>query len=486
MSEESGARRALTIDDLVIRASSHTPFFGVYLATHAIPDALCMCHASVGCKVKTQHHLVDHDGVADGHNRMRYSQFIDEDLIQGSTQQLEDEIGAFQARRQSQIVVIDSSTPISLQGQSLAPVCARLEAKTGVHIVAVDARNYDADLWQGYDAAMATILQRQTWPDLSETVENEVAVLGYPFDRYEPDHTGTVAELRRLLFGIGLEARAVWLAGEPYATLQQVTRARHIVLLPWAQERTEKALRDAGRLPIRAGLPMGLDGTARWLSAVAAATDGDAGGASSGRVSRAERVLRHENARVKELYALAHRRLSGRGFAAFGEAPRTAGVAALLMEVGMVPVCLGTTHFSLGGPQEAIAMLSRDFGRTLPEGVLWLQDPTPAQQRALAHERAVLFANHGPRGPNRGDSAAQDYAGPVGPLPALARVEVAIGTTLDRDQFEEATIPWVEFGYPSERYHALFPAPWLGPNGALRLLERVLAALEMHDQRGGR
>ncbi|MEY3014049.1 MAG: hypothetical protein RIT45_2784 [Pseudomonadota bacterium] len=41
----------------------------------------------------------------------------------------------------------------------------------------------------------------------------------------------------------------------------------------------------------------------------------------------------------------------------------------------------------------------------------------------------------------------------------------------------------MEFGYPSERHHTLFPAPWLGPNGALRLLERVLGALEMADRR---
>ena len=495
----------LSLDDLVIRASSHTPFFGVYLASHAIPDSLCMCHASVGCKVKTQQHLVDHDGVADAHNRRRYSQFIDEDLIQGSTQQLEEEIAAFQGRRDSKVVLIDSSTPISLQGQSLAPVCRRLEDKLGVHVVAVDARNYDADLWQGYDAAMATLLARQDWPALDQTVADEIAVVGYPFDRYEPDHTGTVAELRRLLFGIGLQARAVWLAGEPYATLQRITQARHVVLLPWAQEHTEKALRAAGRTPIRAGLPMGLDGTSRWLRDIAKAVDAaerdqpppPSDAKAGSRLQRAERVVQHENARIKELYALAHRRLSGRGFAAFGEAPRVAGVAALLMEVGMIPACLGTTHFSLGGPVEVERMLREQFGRELPGGVHWLADPTPAQLRSLARDRAEFWGRSGPSrgqggddrrdgGPRGGDGA---YAGPPpndGALPALARAEVVVGTTLDRDELEAADLPFVEFGFPSERYHAIFPAPWMGSNGALRMLERVLVALEMRDGGGRR
>lgn len=462
---EAGPKPPTTLDDLVIRASSHTPFFGVYLATHAIPDSLCMCHASVGCKVKTQPHLVGHDGVADAHNRMRYSQFIDEDLIQGSTQQLEDEIIAFQRRRESQVVVIDPSTPISLQAQPLDRLCARLEEKTGVHVVHVDARNYDADLWQGYDAAMATILARQTWPALAETVNNQIAIVGYPFDRYEPDHTGTIAELRRLLYGLGLEARAVWLAGEPYATLQQITQARHVVLLPWAQKLTERALRKAGRTPIRAGLPMGLDGTASWLRHIAAQTGVDR--------KRAEKVIRHENARVKALFGLAHQRLAGRGFAAFGEAPRVAGMAAVLMEVGMVPYVLGTTHFSLGG-SDAVRQLLRDYaGRELPDVTQLIEDPTPMALRRLARGRASLLDPTG-RLVRPPENAA---------IPALARAEVGLGTTLDREQLAEARLPWVEVGYPSELHHCLFPAPWMGPNGALRLLERVLGALEERLER---
>ena len=53
-------------------------------------------------------------------------------------------------------------------------------------------------------------------------------------------------------------------------------------------------------------------------------------------------------------------------------------------------------------------------------------------------------------------------------------------------ELEAAALPFVEFGFPSERYHAIFPAPWMGTNGALRLLERVLVALEMRDAGGRR
>ncbi|MCO4763094.1 MAG: hypothetical protein KC502_16370 [Myxococcales bacterium] len=458
MIDDGPVRKPTTIEDLVIKASSHTPFFGVYLASHAISDSLCMCHASVGCKVKTQRHLVAHDGIKDAHNRMRYSQFIDEDLIEGSTQQLEDEVVAFQRRRNSQIVLIDPSTPISLQGQPFKRVCERLEEKTGVHVVHCDTRNYDADLWQGYDTAMAAILKRQTWPELDETDAADVAIVGYPFDRYEPDHTGTISELRRLLFGLGLRARAVWLAGEPYETLQQITTARHIIALPWAQSQTHKVLTKAGRSPIKAGLPMGLDGTARWLRHVARET--------GVKPERAERVIRQENARVKELFGLAHQRLAGRGFAAFGEVPRVAGMAAVLMEVGMVPYVLGTTHFSLGGAEALARELAENFGRKLPDSTLVMEDPTPLALRQLARGRAGVVTADGRL------AAMPDV------IPALARAEVGLGSTLDREQLAAAQLPWVEMGFPSELHHSLFPAPWMGPNGALRLLERVLTALE--------
>ena len=111
----------LALDDLIIRGSSHTSFFGVYLATHAIHDALCMCHASVGCKVKTELHLRFHEGIRSAHRRRRYSQFIDEDLIDGSTEQLEDE-GA-DAR-------IPQVQPVAghVEGEAVALLAARLAA----------------------------------------------------------------------------------------------------------------------------------------------------------------------------------------------------------------------------------------------------------------------------------------------------------------------------------------------------------------------
>lgn len=441
----------LTLDDLVIRSSSHTPFFGIYLATHAIRDALCMCHASVGCKVKTQLHLVDHDGIADAHNRRRYSQFIDEDLIQGSTAQLESEIVSFQKRLQSQLVVIDCSTPISLQGQSLKAVVERLRATTGVDVVHVDSRNAEQDYLSGYAATVATLFRRQfekanggERASPVQTHADEVTVLGYPFDRYEPDHTGNIAELRRLLFGLGLKAKAVFFAGEPYATLQDAVHARHHVLLPYAHG-MQADLVKLGLQGIATGLPMSVGGTRRWLTQVATAT-----GIAPARL---DKLLDHELDRVKPLAELARKHLRGRTFAAFADPPRLAGLVATLSEVEMVPTVLGTLHFSLGGRETVQRLLRDHHGIELPTTVQWLHDPAP-------HE-LVRLASH-----VRHDG------------PTLQGTDLVIGTSIERQHLQASARPFVEFGFPSERRHHLFPAPWLGFHGAMRLTEQVLHALE--------
>lgn len=423
----------LTLDDLVIRSSSHTSFFGVYLATHAIHDGLCMCHASVGCKVKTQHHLVGHDGVRDAHVRMRYSQFIDEDLIQGSTAQLEEEIVAWSARQHPGVVVLDASTPISLQGQGMAGVIQRMEAATGADVVFVDARNYDADLYAGYSRTIGTLIERQRWTE-RRVRPDEVSIVGHVFDRYEPDQIANVAELRRLLGALGLKAPAVFLAGEPYARLGEVVHARTHVVLPYARAEV-RALHKLGQSTVATGLPLGLSGTKAWLRAVAAAVDAGA---------RAEAFIEHEAARLKPLYELARRQLERKRFAVFADAPRAAGIIATLREVGMVPACIGVLHKSPGGAADVRRSLQEWHGVDLPADVRWLEDPTPAAVAAVD----------------------------------LADCDLAIGTTIEREALARAGKPWVEMGFPSELRHFLYPAPTLGFQGALRVLEQAMGALE--------
>lgn len=428
----------LSLDDLVVRTSSHTPFFGVYLATHGIADAMCMCHASVGCKVKTQSHLVYHEGIRSAHRRRIYSQFIDEDLIQGSTEQLEAEIIAWQKRQGAAVVIIDPSTPISLQGQGFRGVIQRTEEKTGVPIIAVETRNYESDLYEGVGATTTAILK---WLELKQrdaaaVEDDQLCIVGYPFDRYEQEHFGNVAELRRMLGHLGVKADSVFFSGEPWSQLVRARHARAFAVLPHAHQEA-KVLRRA-KVPFeKVGLPMGVGGTTRWLKAV---------GALMGVPDKRIRAyVKHELARIKPLAELARRQLEGRRFAVFAEAPRAAGVVALLAEVGMVPMIVSVQHFRLGGASAVDALLEGFHGMPpLGDRVTWQEDPTPAEVAALD----------------------------------VSRLDVCIGTTIERELLGDQPGAWLEFGYPSEQRHFLSPAPFLGFAGFARFLEQVMHACE--------
>lgn len=435
----------LTLDDLVIRSSSHTAFFGVYLATHAILDGLCMCHASVGCKVKTQEHLVAHDGIMDAHNRRRYSQFIDEDLINGSTAQLEEEIVAWHKRQNPGIIVIDGSTPISLQAQSMAGVIQRMESQTKAHVIHVPARNYESDYFGGYADTIGAVLRRLDWKS-AERKADEVSVVGYVFDRYEADHIGNVAELRRLLLNLRFKAPAVFMSGEPYAHLTQAVHARSHLVLPHATSQL-KVLQSLGLDYCETGLPMSLGGTKAWLRRV---------GTHLGAEARADHLITHELKRLKPLAELARRQLAGKRFALFADAPRAAGAVATLMEVGMIPGLIGTLHFQSGGREQVERLLRDHHGVDLPSRVEWLENPTPAAVRDAP----------------------------------IDGCDLAFGTTIEREALAARCPIWIEFGFPSADRHYLFPAPDLGFNGVLRLWEQAMQAVAQArcttvDQRGG-
>lgn len=115
--------------------------------------------------------------------------------------------------------------------------------------------------------------------------KNKVAVVGYLFDRDEPDHVGNIKELKRLLKALGMETASIWLSGKRISHLKEVETASLIVSLPYARE-AARILGKRLRVPVvETGLPLGLTGTERFLTAL---------GAKLGRRVSTERFIRRE------------------------------------------------------------------------------------------------------------------------------------------------------------------------------------------------
>lgn len=430
------------LDAYTIRPSSHTTLLGAYLAVHGIPDALCVLHAATGCKVKTVRHVVEHDALADAHNRRRYSQLVDDDVISGSTAQLEEEIEQWTARRKAGLVVIPLSTPVRLQSRQLDDVIERAEARTGAHVVVIGDPGPASDLYTGFELTLRAVLERWEWPAADAPLrDDEIAIYGNLFDRYELDQVANVSELRKLLLALGLKARAVLTSGEPYATLATAVHARHHLLLPHAA-RLSPTLEARGCVPIATALPMGVGGTRRWLDQVAAAA-----GVPEARVSP---IVNAELKRVRPLLDAARRRLAGKRVAVFADAPLAAGLLALLTEVEARPAVVGVLHRSPGGRADVERLLRQAGGEGLPADLVWLEDPLPREIEALVDP-----------------SGASDTS-------AVGHLDLAIGTATERALLAPHAPPFLELGFPSTGRHYLYPSPWLGFNGALRVLQELV------------
>jgi hypothetical protein len=125
----------------------------------------------------------------------------------------------------------------------------------------------------------------------------------------------------------------------------------------------------------------------------------------------------------------------------------------------MVPAVLGVSHFRLGGRREVEALLSGPLQQSLPQEVVWLEDPTPHAVAELAHA--------GPLDPQLDPRKQRPLAG----------ADIVRCSSVEAVQLQAWQGPLVEFGFPSENRHFLLPAPWLGFRGALRLAEQVMQAL---------
>ncbi|MFA6317776.1 MAG: nitrogenase component 1 [Elusimicrobiota bacterium] len=122
----------------------------------------------------------------------------------------------------------------------------------------------------GYAAACAA-LAREVPLARGRGRKDTVGVVGYLFDRDEPDHRGNLAELRRLFSGLGLKLAPVWLSGSGLSRLAAIESASLIVSLPYGRSAARTLGRRLKARVVEAGLPLGLTATEDFVRTVASA-----------------------------------------------------------------------------------------------------------------------------------------------------------------------------------------------------------------------
>jgi nitrogenase molybdenum-iron protein alpha/beta subunit len=405
---------------------------GVCLAANAVRDVWLVVDGPDCTHFKGQFLYGKHDWYStlyrlDGRHRVMFTGTNAQDVTGNRDGLIERTLRA--ACWDDAAAVLLTSMPLcGITGAAYDRIVAGMEAPRP--IVEVPGHSLRGDWLDGFAATLQAIARAKALPRARRR-RDAIALVGHLFDRNERDHAANLAELRRLLAALRLELVSVWPDGTGWADLDRVARAGTIVSLPFGRAAARTLADRTGARLVETGVPIGIDGTCRWIETVAAAC---------GREARAAALVREETARIRERLApvIPFYFLNRR--------------AALLVD----------PHHLVG-----LAGLCEDLG--------------VAVRYAAAFGRAA----HLP-------AELRDGVAPGVPVRCEAVVGRSVGAGLLAAGLAEGDLvvcngEWaagmhrrfavVEFGVPAFSHHALADVPFLGFEGALHLVDRMANAL---------
>jgi len=438
------------LEPFALKAHHYGRITGVSMAVHSIPDAFLLLHTGVGCKYKAAAQLSVHDWARQPHRREGWTEAGDAALIRGAVERIGPYVRSWYDRQQPGLIIVSTASHLEMAGEDIAGAVRQADATVPCPVRYVHGLGFEGDLYDGYRAVLSTVIDELPWTDVKPE-KGHVAVVGYPFDRYESDHSANLHQLRNLLREVGQELTAVLFSGQPTGRLAAAARAETLLVLPYAHSLADQ-LATTGRRVVKTDLPVGLRCTTAWLDHLAREL-----GADHRKVAASARRL--AGYADQELNLLRTRLTSGRS-AVFAETPLAAGLTDLVSGLGLDPVLVGLRDRSLGGAAAFRRGLAQADLELRPDAVL-LEDPSLWSARAHLRDGlrerqvvAVLGSAAELGGLTHGSLAEQTAHGP-----RIHRFAPLI------------------LGFPSSGHHAVQSQPTYGYGGAVTIAQRLLDAL---------
>lgn len=423
---------------------------GVYLAVNAISDAVLLVDSPRCAYTRLPFVQGNHDwsstlDLAPGPPRIINTALTTDTIIGARDAAIAEALTGL-AQREGVGLVLLSSMPMSLvTAVDYRRIAREVQEATGVPVVHVPYGSISSDWLDGY-AEVSRAMAGQIDVDggaRSDESSRSVAIVGYLFDRNEGDHEANIAELQRLIDGLRLELVSTWLGGGTVSDLCAVGDAEVIVSLPYAR-RAGRALakRTQARL-VEAELPFGLEGTQRFLRAIA--------DAFSCR-ERAEELIDRELSKVipklewVSQFVFQHRRM---GY--IGDPHLLWGFRDIATLLGCVPTF------------EAVTNLPKHLLRD-ERGEQWARETKSKEQRLLFPTRERLEASCR----ELIDQGSLD----------------CVVTNSSGALLEDVAV--VELGFPSYFTHALYERPFMGFGGFLATVDTMANSIRRHEARRAR
>lgn len=401
---------------------NYPTLMGVYLAVNALKDAYVLvdgpdCAFYKAHFIHGRHDLNSTLLRIDGRHRVAFTNVCSRGVVKEHDDIIGRELLTLDALPESGLVLVTALPMCSITGVDYGRAI-RLRAG-GLKKPAIDIppESLVGDWLDGYDQTL-NALAKGIALDPSRLRPGTAAVVGNLMDRNESDQLANVAELERMLAGLGLETVSVWLSGQESAELSRVSEAGIIVSLPYARAAARRLAQRTGALLVETELPFGLPKASRFMRDV---------GAAAGRAAEAEAFIDAELSRV---------------------VPRLKWIIPqyfLNRRAGF----MGDPYL-LGGFRD----IADDLGMKL-EG-------------AIVRGRAAHGGGRADAGVLYEPPAMSDEVRRFMDLP----LDLFVSTWCEHE-WPALKSPTMEFGFPSYRHHALSDRPFLGFNGFLAFVERM-------------
>lgn len=411
---------------------------GVNLALNAIADAWLVVDGPNCVIFRTAQIQGNHDWQADllrsnGRHRVADTDCTTERAAIGDDRLLVARLKEVDAQADCGLILLSAMSPAAVTGRQYDKLVCDLAPELHRPVVVVPNGSLTGDWLTGYVASLEALARALPLREDAAPVARKVAVIGYLRDRNEADHQANLAELGRLLAGLGLELVSCWLDGGPAADLARAGEAGCLLALPYGRKAARLLAERTGARVIDCDLPMGLEGTSRWLRELGRTVDASEGAEALIQAGLTEVVPRLE-------WVLPHD-LQGKHLAVIAD-----------------------PHLAW-----AVCGLAQELGCKVLVRALWAEE-----RHVLEHERAgpgILLIN--PQRETLATALREALEADGLDLIITNSHALKIHAHLGHDE----PLPFVELGFPAFYSHALHPSPYFGFMGTLRLAERMVNAL---------
>ncbi len=444
-------RKRESLEDFALKGMHLAKMTGISLGVHAIPDAFLLMHTGVGCKYKAAAQIANHDWGSHPNRREAWTQVAELQLIQGSSERIGPFARSWYERRRPDFMVVTSAYFIELTGEDHADAVVATEAALPCDMGIVKTAAPNGGFFEGYAAVMLEVLKK-TDLKAPPTRPGAATILGWFYNRYEPDQEADVQVLRDLCERAGVDLGPVLLSGRPYKELLTANEPQYVIQMPYArpvQRKLKRMLRK--RDVIELDPPMGITATKRFVRMLAQFAGSDLDAVTA--------WAEAEEERTREQLEKVSSHLRNCNIAVFADPVLAAGMVSLLHEMGVpVPlVGLRDSHGALGGKVTFLEILARN-------GI------SDVSQMEIVNEPSLRYVKQ---------SCLK--------LMREGRLRGVIGSSHELDTFQHTPRTMamstntflLEVGFPSDRRHSAVSSPSLGFQGTIDWAQRILDAAHM-------